>query len=348
MTGVDIGYKEVGGQLTDQLAIRVLVKAKREVAPEERVPQSVAGFPTDVIERSYELQVLAIEAEQLTVQADTEHYDVLKGGISIGPCRTVGGTFLGGTLAVPVIDNVTAKPMLLSNFHVLCGDRSWTMGDFIAQPARIDEGTCPSSIVASVQRAVLGGQVDCAVAEVTARSAGAEIAEIGNVTGTNSAAIGDPVRKRGRTTGLTYGIVDSLDMTVIVPYPGIGEVTLTNQIGIRPDTTRNAKFSGSGDSGAAIVNDAGEVVGLHFAGNPADGHAAANPIAGVLAALNVTIPGSSHAPAPVLATPPVPVTPPLPTDPPPTPTPTSRCRWRRHRPRRRPRPRRARRRNRPA
>jgi hypothetical protein len=317
VAGVDIGYKEVGGERTDQLAIRVHVNEKRDVAPEERVPQSIEGFPTDVIERKWELQVLAVDAQQVAVQADAEQYESLKGGMSIGPCRSVGGTFLGGTLGLPVTDNVTGKSMLLSNFHVLCGDLSWTVGDFIAQPARIDRGTCPSAIVAAVQRAALGEQVDCAVAEVTARTAGSEVVEIGEVAGINVVSIDEPVRKRGRTTGLTYGFVDGIDGTVIVSYPGIGEVTLSGQIDVRPDTTRNPKFSAAGDSGSVVVNAAGEAVGLHFAGNDADGHGAANPIASVLAALNVSIPGATTtAPQPPVSQPPPVVVPPVSQEPP--------------------------------
>jgi hypothetical protein len=310
VTGVDIGYKEVGGRRTDQLAIRVLVKKKRpDVRPEERVPETVAGFPTDVIERRYELQVLALDAELLTLQADTQHYESLRGGISVGPCRLVGGTVLGGTLGLVVKDNATGKPMLLSNFHVLCGDQTWAVGDAISQPARIDQGTCPASVVGSLQRAVIDQNADCAVAEMTARTATSEIVDIGVVTGTSVVKIDDPVRKRGRSTGLTYGFVDGVDLTVIVPYPGLGEVTLTNQIGVRPDTTKNAKFSGTGDSGSVLVNDAGQAVGLHFAGNAADGHGAANPIANVLSALNVSIPTQS-APGPQPEPPPEPPPPP--------------------------------------
>lgn len=305
VTGVDIGFKEVEGRRTDQLAIRVLVKKKRaDVRPEDRVPESVAGFPTDVIERRYELQVLALDAALLTIQADTQPYDTLKGGISVGPCRLVGGTVLGGTLGMVVKDNATGKPMLLSNFHVLCGDQTWAVGDAISQPARIDQGTCPASAVGSLQRAVLDQNADCAVAEMTARTATSEVVDIGVVTGSNVVTIDAPVRKRGRSTGLTFGFVDGIDLTVIVPYPGIGEVTLTNQIGVRPDTTKNPKFSATGDSGSVLVNAAGEAVGLHFAGSAADGHGAANPIANVLAALNVSIPAGAPQPQPPPAEPP--------------------------------------------
>jgi hypothetical protein len=98
------------------------------------------------------------------------------------------------------------------------------------------------------------------------------------------------VRKRGRTTGLTYGIVDAEELSANFDYGhGIGKIQLTNQIGIKPDSTRNAKFGDDGDSGAVVVNDANEAVGLYFAGDPQDPYGLANPIAAVLTALNVTI-----------------------------------------------------------
>jgi Equine arteritis virus serine endopeptidase S32 len=66
-------------------------------------------------------------------------------------------------------------------------------------------------------------------------------------------------------------------------------VTLTNQIGVKPDTAHNPKFSAAGDSGSAVVNDAGEVIGLHCAGNSDEGYGVANHIGAVLEALNVTV-----------------------------------------------------------
>lgn len=58
MTGVDIGYKQVGGRTTDTWAIRVLVEEKKEletIPPRERIPDHIEGVPTDVIERRFRL-----------------------------------------------------------------------------------------------------------------------------------------------------------------------------------------------------------------------------------------------------------------------------------------------------
>ena len=119
VTGVDIGYKEVGGRPTGTLAIRVLVEKKRDVSKAESIPSAVGGFPTDVIERKFELHVLAVEALEMVSAADTKEYPVLTGGISIGPCRLVDRMVWGGTLGAVVTDNATGKPMILSNLSCL-------------------------------------------------------------------------------------------------------------------------------------------------------------------------------------------------------------------------------------
>jgi len=55
VTGVDIGYKYVAGKKTDILAIRVLVKEKKDVPDDVAVPKEIQGIPTDVIERRFVL-----------------------------------------------------------------------------------------------------------------------------------------------------------------------------------------------------------------------------------------------------------------------------------------------------
>lgn len=289
VTGVDVGYKYVNGQKTDQIAIRVLVEEKKDVPPEQRIPNTIQGVKTDVIERKIVLHPRRVRAADLETKADTLNYDPLKGGIGIGPCREVDGFIYVGTLGAIVKDNATGNPMMLSNFHVMCVNNSWSVGDTIAQPSRVDGGNCPTDIVGTLQRASLGGQVDCAVANITARGNACEIVDIGEVTGTATATLGMAVRKRGRTTGLGYGTVDSIDLTVSVDYDGIGTVTFTNQIGIQVNPAQSTQFGNSGDSGSVVVNDERKVVGLYFAGTEDGAFGVANPIQAVLDTLNVSI-----------------------------------------------------------
>lgn len=293
VTGVDVGYKEVGGKPTGEVAIRVLVAQKKppkSVPEDQQIPPEINGVKTDVIERRFVLhQRNRVRVKDIALQADTTHYASLKGGISIGPCRAVNGYVYAGTLGAVVKDNTTGQTMLLSNFHVMCIDNGWHVGDQMTQPSRVDTGSCPSDVVGTLQRAVLSASVDGAICSVSARTTACEIQEIGAVTGTAAAALNMAVRKRGRTTGLTYGTVDSISLSVKIDYgDGLGERTLTNQIGVKPDPAHNAKFGDHGDSGSVIVNAACEVVGLHFAGDDS-GYGIANPIASVLSELNITL-----------------------------------------------------------
>jgi hypothetical protein len=303
VTGVDIGYKEVGGEPTDRLAIRVLVTEKKprgKVPAKQRVPEEIDGHPTDVIERRFELHQLgaSVPVESLATPVDSSAYDPLRGGISIGPCREINGFVHAGTLGAIVADNVSNEFLVLSSFHVLCVDDGSNPGDPMAQPARMDGATCPGDAIGTLRRHALTATVDAAVADTlangaTTRSVAPEVVEIGALTGVNTATLGQAVRKRGRTTRLTFGTVDSVALTLTLDYgDGIGRRTLTNQIGVKPDG-RNPAFTAKGDTGSVVVNDARQVVGLLVAGDDA-GYGVANPIADVLGALNVRLPSADR------------------------------------------------------
>jgi hypothetical protein len=309
VTGVDIGYKISEGKKTDNVAIRVYVEKKKDIKDipkNQLIPKEIKGIKTDVIERKFVLHPRLFRVADLELKADTGTYDPLKGGISIGPCRSIylnaadaachgapgpGWYTFVGTLGAIVKDKTTGNEMLLSNFHVMCVDDGWSVGDTMAQPSRVDGGICPADVVGALERSSLGGQVDCAVASHTARGYECSIVDIGKVAGTATASVGMAVRKRGRTSGLTYGEVDTVDLTVSVPYcNGIGIVTLTNQIGIDVDPSKGSTIFGTGgDSGSVVVNDDRKVVGLYFAGSEDGKFGVANPISAVLEALNVSM-----------------------------------------------------------
>lgn len=290
VTAVDVGYKYVNGQRTNEIAIRVHVaKKKKAVDKKDMIPAEINGIKTDVIEGTYDPQIVS-EKKNLTfdAQADTTNYRPLQGGISIGPDRSVGGLVFAGTLGCMVTDNTNGRVMMLSNFHVMCIDNSWHPGDQMNQPSLIDTGTHASG-VGTLLRAVLSSHVDGAVANINpAIGKQASVVSIGNVAGTASAVLGAAVRKRGRTTLLTFGFIDGLNASVNVNYGGaIGTRTLTNQITIATDTAHNPMFSDHGDSGSVIMDSSNNVVGLLFAGSGP--RTIANPIAFVESELNVRV-----------------------------------------------------------
>ena len=290
VNGIDVGYKVVGGVQTDEVAIRVHVEKKKASVPKaQAVPASIDGVVTDVLERTYELQVVRTPLT-FSAQADTTHYATLQGGISIGPSRVIGGFVYYGTLGAVVTDNVSGQKAAVTNFHVACVDSGWNVGDRQVQPSRGDTGTVPGDEFGAILRAVLSSHIDGAVLSIDAgRTTAGTIVDIGTVNGTKPATLGMAVRKRGRTTGLTHGSVDGLSLTVNVDYgDGLGVHTLTNQVSIATDTAQNPLFSDHGDSGSVIVDSTGAVVALLFAGSGTN--TVGNPIASVLSELNIAIP----------------------------------------------------------
>jgi Peptidase S7, Flavivirus NS3 serine protease len=302
VTGVFTGRKVKGGVDTGQVAIVVTVSEKKDVPAKQAVPKEINGVPTDVIEEKIEpmLVVSAVRLEDIAPMVDTATYATLEGGISLGPCRsfyleppeveTAGNYVFTGTLGCIVKDNKSSDMMMLSNFHVMCVDDTWATGDTMAQPSRVDTGSCPGDVVGSLKRAVLNTGVDCAVATISGRPYSCEIVDIGDVKGTDTATVDMAVRKRGRTTELTHGTVAATDYTTSVDYgDGLGVVTLTNQIRIVNDAPQSAFFGKKGDSGSVVVDEDNNIVGLYFAGNTTGTVGVANPIAGVLSALDISI-----------------------------------------------------------
>jgi hypothetical protein len=290
VTGVDVGYKYVSGKKTDEISIRVFVDKKHDVVTDEVIPRDLDGVKTDVIERRFVLHVLSMPESEISAPPDPSAYDRLQGGISIGPCRQVGGNVYAGTLGAVVIDNASGAPVLLSNFHVMCIDSGWHVGDAMCQPSRLDGGTCAQQTVGRLSRARLGGQVDCAIATHDSRLVGGEILEIGQVMGISSVSLGLRVRKRGRTTRLTYGFVDGVGLTTVIDYgDGLGHVTLTNQIHIAVNSTKSVQWADHGDSGSVVVDDASRIIGLHYGGSADGKTGVANPVQSVFNALGVHV-----------------------------------------------------------
>jgi hypothetical protein len=104
--------------------------------------------------------------------------------------------------------------------------------------------------------------------------------------------VGQAVKKYGRTTQLTYGTVDAVNVTVDVCYDDTCSdiARFNDQISITP-----GNFSGGGDSGSLIVTqDGNHPVGLLFAGS--NTNTLANRINSVLSAFGVTVDGGAVEP----------------------------------------------------
>lgn len=300
---VDIAEKVTDGKPTGELAIVVYVDQKlpaSRLSKSNAIPSEINGIKTDVQEMRIVLQP-AWQVLDAAALVDKTKYSTLVGGVSMGPSRsfyltppeveTPGNYVMVGTLGALVSDNGTGDVMALSNFHVAAVDNTWSTSDRQVQPGRPDGGVVPADEFGTLTRAVLSTNVDGSVTRVDAgKTWSAEIQGIGDVNGTATATVGMAVRKRGRTTELTYGSVVSVDATVSIPYgDGLGTRTLKHQIRIATDTTKSTRFSDHGDSGSVVVDNDRNVVGLLFAGSDDGSATFANPVAAVLSELNVTL-----------------------------------------------------------
>jgi hypothetical protein len=269
VNGVGIGYKKVGGQDTDEMSIRVYVNKKKDVPDNDQIPSEINGVKTDVIEQE----------GPAVPHLDTRILNPLRGGIDIGRADLN----YHGTLGAIVKDNFTKSIALLSCYHVLAVNTTAIKGMPISQPANT-----PSNKVARLHKFDL--YVDAATAILNdPLNTQHRIEGIpGSVTGVADVMHGSRVRKRGITTLFTSGTIAATNMTVKFDYSKISpdmpsEWNLTNQLLIE-----SGSFSDEGDSGSALIDDSGKIVGL-LTGAFKSGPVFATAIQSVLDSLQCTI-----------------------------------------------------------
>jgi hypothetical protein len=217
-------------------------------------------------------------------------------------------TCCGGTLGSLVTRG--GVQYILSDNHILARSDGATVGDAIVQPGLIDTATCttagtttvanlsqfsnlqanPSTNVDTAIAQVVTGKVDPAGKIIylgaTTDSNGVPVADApqgGTGLPASSVAVGRPVAKSGRSTGLTCSTVEATNILTSVSYTvncdGTGTKFMTNyanQIGVI-----GGDFSGEGDSGSLIVTqDTATPVALLYAGSSTD--TVGNPVADVL------------------------------------------------------------------
>jgi hypothetical protein len=217
-------------------------------------------------------------------------------------------TCCGGTLGSLVTRG--GVQYILSDNHILARSDAATIGDDIVQPGLIDTPTCTTAGTTTVAnlsqfsnlQATPSPNIDAAIAQVvagkvdptgkiiylgaTTDSNGVPVADApqgGAGLPTSSIAMGRPVAKSGRSTGLTCSTIEATNISTSVDYTvncdGTGTkftINYVNQIGVI-----GGDFSGEGDSGSLIVTqDTATPVALLYAGSNTD--TVGNPVADVL------------------------------------------------------------------
>jgi hypothetical protein len=306
VTGLDVGFRVRGGQVTDEPVVKVYVSRKvpaSQLAKEGLLPRTVEidgkEVPVDVEESPiYQPHLF------------TQRLRPLRGGSSIGAVAT-GGV---GTLGICVTLN-DGNTYILSNNHVLANVNRAPIGAAIAQPSLPDLGTAANDVVATLSSfvpldfgttstSIFGIRiplpnpnfVDAALARVTnAYNVGnREIHWVGypgflparrstSFLG-RLALLGRRVCKMGRTTEFTTGQIISVSFdTMIGPYANGLSALFVNQIRIQGDS---GAFAQPGDSGSLVVDfETRAPIGLHFAGSGIFG--IANPLEEVMVRLGI-------------------------------------------------------------
>lgn len=302
-----VGFKESQGVVTDEPAVVVGVRKKMpqaQLSAQDLVPKVLAqDVKSDVVE----------VGEIRAFQGPQDRWRPAPGGVSIGHYAIT-----AGTLGCLVTKN--NQTYILSNNHVLANSNNAAIGDAILQPGPHDGGTTADQIgtlaefvsidfgdlpvdcdiatsvetflnavakamgsrhrISAFQESPGTNLVDCAIALPTSPDlVSKEILNIGVPNGAHEAALGTAVQKSGRTTGHTTGQINQIDVTVQVVY-GTRIATFTDQL-------MAGAMSAGGDSGSAVLDDEGYVVGLLFAGSETT--TIINPIQAVLDALSVQI-----------------------------------------------------------
>jgi hypothetical protein len=254
-----IGAKQTGGEYLDQLSLIVFVPRKlpiEEVPEEQRIPVewSAGGItlPTDVIESN---------PKQIALVNDSSYAAVLTGGIEIGweEPEGVGVVHVHtGTLGCIAQRRIDGQRQLLTAQHVAA------LGRDMNQPAS-------GAIIGTASRE--GQYWDCSVIDDNGSRGVPQptVKEIGSVKGSAPHQVWGPAKKRGRTTGLTSGLVVAvvLDATGVV----LRIILATFPFG--------GLYCYHGDSGSAILNGQDEVIGLLVEMDEEVYDAAHNPVSSV-------------------------------------------------------------------
>jgi hypothetical protein len=283
-----IGMKTSAGAPTGALCIVCSVAEKRasaRLSARERVPRTLGGIPTDVV---YTGPIRALAAR-------TDRQRPAPGGVSIGHLRVTAGTlgclvrrrgerFLLSNNHVLANENDarTGDPILqpgpedggrypqdqladLSAFVPLAFLGETSGRSLVSRGVWLLNGLARllrSEVrFRAVREGVVENLVDAAIARpLEDGNVSEEILEVGSIVDLASAELGMPVKKSGRTTGLTTGRIQQVEVTVDVQY-GRGRVARFR------DQVMAGAMSQGGDSGSAVLDAHDRLVGLLFAGS---------------------------------------------------------------------------------
>jgi hypothetical protein len=303
-----VGYKITAGQKEPTLSIVCSVTKKvtaSQLSSQDMVPSTLEGTPTDVV------QTGIIRA----LQVPTDRIRPAPGGVSIGHRDITAGT-LGCLVKKSGQKYILSNNHVLANSNqAQIGDPILQPGPYdggkypddqiatLEQFVPIAFSESPSecgfanAVIAlcnlgfqlfnsktrykAVKLQAADNLADAAIARpLSPDDVSDEILQIGTIQGSAVGELGMAIKKSGRTTGLTTGTIEQVDVSVNVQY-GQGQVALFT------DQLMAGAMSQGGDSGSAVLAENNRLVGLLFAGS--DTTTIINRIENVFSALGVTV-----------------------------------------------------------
>ena len=302
-----LGFKVSAGKKSSTLSIICSVVQKippSKLSAQEMIPSQVGGLPTDV------LQTGVIRA----IQSHTARYRPAPGGVSIGHKDITAGTLgclvkKGGQFFILSNNHVLANsnaaqigdPILQPGVYDggrfpddhIANLEAFVPISFTGGPSGCSTATGIADFLNSIAR-VMGSDarlqaittqaednlVDAAIARpLNPNDVKDEILKIGILQGTAAGELGMAIKKSGRTTALTTGEIQQVNVTSTVQY---GE----NQTAIFTDQLLAGAMSQGGDSGSAVLDSNNRLIGLLFAGS--ENTTIMNRIENVFSALGVS------------------------------------------------------------
>jgi len=302
-----IGYKFSAGQKTPALSIICSVTQKlpsSKLSAREMIPSSIGGLPTDVV------QTGVIRA----FQSHTARYRPAPGGVSIGHKDITAGTLgclvkKGGDFFILSNNHVLANSNAAQIGDAILQPGPYDGGrfpedhianleafipiSFTGGPSECTTAAGIANLLNSLAKAMGSDArllaittqaednlVDAAIARpLNPADVKDEILEIGPLSGVGSGELGMAIKKSGRTTALTTGEIQQVDVTANVQY---GD----NKIARFTDQLLAGAMSQGGDSGSAVLDTQNRLIGLLFAGS--DTTTIINRIEHVFSALGVS------------------------------------------------------------
>ncbi len=266
--GFGVGEKIKNGESCGRLALRIYVKQKLPPYFVDYLVPATLDIP-----HIGEIELDVIEVGDVQPQVFSEKARPLIPG-----CGVSHPNVRAGTLGCIVISNhFPDDKYILSNLHVLANEGLGNIGDSILQPAVEDGGTIEMDSVAQLSRfhpldygEGYPNEIDAAIAKIFSEvevNPKLRETEVLPEKVTNRIQLGDIVHIVGRTSGRSYAKVIDVNYRFTMRMKSPFNSSEKLHVGFKNQILCE-NYSDFGDSGALVLNNSDEVIGLHMAGSP--------------------------------------------------------------------------------